>query len=80
MSELFYGCESLVSFPDIPIWNIENVTNKKDMLTICSILKSLPDISKWNTKNITNMNFIFNGCKSYHYLIYQYGTQIMLLI
>ena len=64
MSNMFYGCTSLISLPDISKLNTNNVTNMKSMLEGCSSLSTLPDISKWNTYNVTNMYSIFEGCSS----------------
>ena len=55
MNNMFYGCSSLSSLPDISKWNTNNVTNMSFMFYRCSSLLSLPDISKWNTNNVTNM-------------------------
>ena len=64
MREMFNGCESLHSLPDISNWNIENVINMSYMFWRCKSLKSLPDISNWNTENLKDMSYIFEGCKS----------------
>ena len=81
MGRMFYGCLSLTSLPDISKWNTDNVTDMKNTFYFCSSLISLPDISKWNTNNVTDMgNIFFFALLYYHYLIYQNGKQIMLLI
>ena len=59
MSYMFYGCESLISLPDISNWNTNNVNNMSYMFSNCKSLTSLPDISNWNTSNVTNMSSIF---------------------
>ena len=64
MSDLFNGCSTLSSLPDISKWETSNITNMSGMFTTCSSLSSLPDISKWNTNNVTNMSGMFNGCSS----------------
>ena len=64
MSEMFRGCESLSSLPDISKWNTSNVTEMSSMFFGCESLSSLPDISKWNTSNVTNMSDIFYRCHS----------------
>ena len=46
MSDMFGGCSSLKSIPDISNWNTTNVYNMSDMFRGCSSLKSIPDISK----------------------------------
>ena len=62
MSNMFYGCKSLLSLPDISKWNTINVTNMSYMFYGCELILSLPDISKWNTINVTNMSYMFYGC------------------
>ena len=64
MGNLFNGCSSLGSLPDISKWNTKNVTNMEYMFNGCSSLVSLPDISKWNIKNIKDMSNMFFGCFS----------------
>jgi len=64
MSEMFFGCKSLLSLPDISKWNIDNVTDMSGMFYACSSLLSLPDISKWNTNKVCKMNHMFYYCKS----------------
>ena len=64
MNNIFSGCISLNSLPDISKWNTNNITNMCNIFNGCKSLRSLPDISKWNTNNVTNMNNIFSGCDS----------------
>ena len=54
-SNMFSGCSSLSSLPDISKWNTNNVTNMSYMFNGCSSLSFLSDISKWNTKDVTNI-------------------------
>ena len=54
-------CSSLVSLPDLSIWNTNNVCDLSGLFQNCSSLTSLPDISKWNTSNVKNMSCIFDG-------------------
>ena len=58
MNNLFYGCKSLLSIPDISNWNTSKVKDiSKDISNMfygCSSLKSLPNISNWNTSNVTS--------------------------
>ena len=46
MSDMFSGCPSLLSLPDISKWNTNNVTNMYSMFNGCFSLSSIPDISK----------------------------------
>ena len=56
MRNLFSGCFSLSSLPDISQWDTGNATNMSNMFGECSSLLSLPDISNWNTKKVTTWN------------------------
>ena len=42
MSYLFYECSSLISLPDIPKWNTNNVNNMSDMFLGCSDKLNIP--------------------------------------
>ena len=42
MGCMFSGCSSLVYLPDIPKWNINNVTDMNCMFYKFSLLSSLP--------------------------------------
>ena len=47
MNKMFYGYSSLLSLPDISIWNSTNAKIMEGMISECSSL--LSDISNWNT-------------------------------
>ena len=64
MSNMFSGCSSLLSLPDINKWKVEKITDMSYMFYECSSLSSLPDISKWNTSNVTDMSYMFCFCSS----------------
>ena len=64
MREMFSGCNSLKSLPDISKWNTSNVKYMNSMFSGCNSLISLPDISKWNISNVNEMNSMFYGCKA----------------
>ena len=64
ISEMFSGCISLISLPDIYKWNTSNITDMSGIFHRCSSLISLPDISKWNTNNVIDMNSMFSYCES----------------
>ena len=59
---MIFGCNSLISLPDLSKWNTYNVNNMNSMFSGCNTLISLPDLSKWNTSNVKYMNNMFNGC------------------
>jgi len=44
MSNMFYGCSSLSSLPDISKWGNNNVINKENMFFNCSKLSNPPKI------------------------------------
>ena len=46
MKDLFRGCKSLLSLPDISKWNTNNVIDMEGIFDGCKSLSSLPDISK----------------------------------
>jgi len=61
---MFYGCNSLISIPDISKWNTYNVKNMSYMFYGCKSLLSIPDLSKWDISNVKYMDNIFGGCDS----------------
>jgi len=65
MHDMFSGCSSLKSLPDISKWNISNATNLSGMFSECISLSSLPNISRWNISNVTNISYMFRGCASF---------------
>ena len=64
MSEMFYGCGTLLSLPDISKWNTENITSMKGIFFRCELLASLPDISKWNLYKVNDISNMFSCCYS----------------
>jgi len=64
MSDMFNGCESLISLSNIANMNTLNINDVSYMFNGCQSLSSLPNISKWNTSKVINMSSMFNGCKS----------------
>ena len=64
MSDLFNGCSSLSTLPDISKWNLDKCTDISSLFKYCSKLTSLPDIAKWNICNVSNMSFTFSHCSS----------------
>jgi len=64
MNNMFSGCSSLLSLPDISKMNTKKVTDISYMFYECSSLSSLPDISKWDINNVIFMNGMFGGCSS----------------
>ena len=61
---MFFGCESMISIPDISEWNTEKILNMSGLFYGCKSLISLPDISKWNTNHVIDISNLFYGCKS----------------
>ena len=64
MSNIFRGCTSLISLPDISNWNFKNINNMTDMFESCISLISLPDISNWDTTNVIGMGGLFENCNN----------------
>ena len=64
MSGLFCNCNSLLSLPDISIWDTSKVIYINNMFANCSSLLNIPDISRWNTSNVLDMSLLFFGCES----------------
>ena len=64
LSFIFSGCTSLISLPDLSLWDTCKITDFSNMFKDCSSLKSLPDISNWNTYKVNNMKNMFYGCSS----------------
>ena len=61
---MFYNCSSLKEFPDISLWNTENVIYMNSMFENCNTITSLPNISGWNIINTRFMNYMFKNCTS----------------
>ena len=64
MLNMFKGCSSLTTLPDISKWNTNNLNNMKNMFQGCSSLISMPDINKWIIRHQTNISGMFDGCSS----------------
>ncbi|MBO1138209.1 BspA family leucine-rich repeat surface protein, partial [Enterococcus faecalis] len=62
ISELFYGCSSLISL-DLSNWNVSNVNDMSRVFQACSSLTSL-DLSSWNVSSVKNMGAMFQGTTS----------------
>jgi surface protein len=58
MSDMFYGCSSLV---EVPLLDTSKVTEMNYMFTGCSVLKEVPLL---DTSKVTEMNYMFARCKS----------------
>ena len=68
MSNMFYGCKSLLSISDFDKWDISNINDISNMFYCCSSLKDFPDISKWDTSKIYNISNLFYQCSHIKYL------------
>ena len=55
MNNIFHGCSSLSTLPDISKWNTSNVKYMECMFSESTSLSHLPHISKWNSLKIDNM-------------------------
>ena len=63
MDFMFNKCSSLLYFPDISNWNVNNVEDISYMFNMCSSLSIIPNINKWNI-NFDNIEteFVFGSC------------------
>ena len=67
-TNMFFGCTSLYSLPDIQKWDTKNITDMTGMFTYCRSLNPFPDISGWNTKNVKSFKNFFCYCREIEYL------------
>ena len=65
LENMFKGCESLISLPDISKLNTKNVKNMNSMFYGCISLTFLSDISKWNISNVNNLSNLFYRCSKF---------------
>ena len=63
MSEMFAGCESLISFQNLFEYRCKPL-NLNSMFAGCKSLISLPDMSKWDMSEVTDISYIFFNCNS----------------
>ena len=63
-TEMFYGCISLKSLPDLSKWDTSKVTDMSGMFTHCRSLTSFPSISNWDTSNVKSICGMFAHCSS----------------
>ena len=59
-SDLFNGCKSLISIPDISNWKTHKIVGMNHIFDGCSSLISMPDITKWDISNAININNMFS--------------------
>ncbi len=64
ISELFNGCDRLLSISGKSKWDTINVEYMNKMFNNCKSLKNFPEIEGWDTRNVFNMEEMFNGCCS----------------
>ena len=64
LSYMFYGCSSLISLPDLSLWDTNKNIDINNIFKDCSSLISIPDISNWKIDKVNDMNNIFCGCSS----------------
>ena len=48
MSSMFYGCNKLISLPDISKWDTKNIINKNDIFKDCDKLSQSYIPQKFN--------------------------------
>lgn len=59
LSEMFYGCTSLIGNNSFNNWNTSNVTNMSSLFH--QSVDFDQNIGSWNTSNVTNMSSMFGG-------------------
>ena len=59
---MFANCESLISLPDLSLWNTSQVKFLNEMFFECKSLISFPEINLWNMSNVIEGERLFNGC------------------
>ena len=64
MKEMFSGCSSLKSLPDISKWKIDNVNDLSYMFFNCCSLGAIPNLLVWNIHKVKNLNYMFSKCSS----------------
>ena len=60
MDEMFSGCTSLISLPNISVWNTSSLQSLNEMFLGCKSLTSFPELTAWDTSNVKDMVGIFN--------------------
>ena len=58
MNEIFEGCSSLLSLPDISKWNTNNLNKKSCLFNKCSSLTYLPNILRWKSLEIKDIKYV----------------------
>ena len=64
MNNLFFGCKSLTSLPDISNWDTGEVEIMSNLFYGCFSIKSIPNISEWNTSKVKTIAHMFCNCES----------------
>ena len=59
---MFAGCESLISLPDISVWNTSQTEKLDEMFLNCKSLTSFPKLNLWNLSNLISKEKIFKNC------------------
>ena len=61
---MFLDCHSLISLPDISIWDVSNVKKMNAAFGLCYSLIDIPDFTKWNFQNVIIISGMFFSCSS----------------
>ena len=65
MSQMFSGCDSLISFEFKKNFNFSNIDNNISYIfNGCTSLKTISGIDNWNISKINNIEGLFKGCIS----------------
>ena len=72
MSNAFNNCGSIISIPNMHLWDMSAVTNISGMFANSGSFNQ--DISAWNTGNVINMHGVFNGCTAFNSPLNSWNT------
>ena len=60
MDEMLSGRTSLISLPNISVWNTSSLQSLNEMFLGCKSLTSFPQLTAWDRSNVKDMVGIFN--------------------
>jgi len=63
ITNMFYGCSSLVGNSSFNNWNTKSVTSTSSTFQNCTLFNQ--PLNNWNTSNVTNMSYTFAGAPNF---------------
>jgi surface protein len=75
LNDIFRGCSSIATIPNIGKWNIESVITIADAFNGCSLFNS--SLSGWNTANVTSMVATFKECTVFNQSVSNFNTALV---